>query len=325
MKRIWVLSMVVASFVFLNGCKEEGITVPESEDPMLLVSHAKEATLSFVDSKTDEDLGSTTIPFTFTDMTYISDKTIVGMNPSEDRILEIDLDQQVTRPFLEVGSGITGLTYDSYTDTLFLKDTFDHAVRVVDGSSKEEGATIQLDSSPSELEVNKEGLLFVLTSDRNEVSVVDIMKEEVIRTFPVNDTPAGMYFDGALLWVGGHGSNGQLNQSVYAYDPQTGENVMTVDVGLMPIAMISSENSEKLFVLCHGDHSLYKVNTETQEVESKVDVGQNPNDLQLSEDKLFVANLDSDSISIVSKLDLSLIKTVPVASGPYLLLSEVEL
>ncbi|MCM2674122.1 YncE family protein [Alkalicoccobacillus plakortidis] len=66
-----------------------------------------------------------------------------------------------------------------------------------------------------------------------------------------------------------------------------------------------------------------KVNTETEEVVGKVEVGQNPNDVKLSGDKLFVANLDSDSISVVQQSDLRLIKTVPVATGPYLLLQEV--
>ncbi|MCM2674121.1 YncE family protein [Alkalicoccobacillus plakortidis] len=252
-----MLSSIVC-FVFLTGCNEQSIEVPESGEPMLLITHVKEPTLSFFDTNSDEDVGSTTLPYTMTDMTYISDQTMVGLNSNEQSILEIDLEQEVARPFMELESGMTNLTYDTNSDQLFLSSNSSHEVHVVDVSSKEELTPITVDSIPNELSLNDQGLLFVLMTDTNEVSMIDIQRGEVVRTFPVNDTPVGMHFDGQWLWVGGHGSNTELNRSVYAYDPQTGENVMTVDVGLMPIAMVGSENSEELFVLCHGDHSLYK-------------------------------------------------------------------
>ena len=318
------LPFIILGWLMISGCQDQSIQVPDTSDDLLLVSHAKESSLSFVNPHTDEDLDSTSIPFSITDMVFISDHIMVGLNPNEEQLINIDLDQQKAYPFMELGSGMSRLAFDDESGKLFVADTKDQQIRVIDVEAQEELSSIKIGAAPSELTISEDGALYVVLSESDEMLVIDIETSEIDQTFSINDIPAGMYLHKELVWTGGHGSSTELNRMVYAYDAISGEKAKEIEVGLMPIAIMSGEKDGILFVLCHGDHTLYKINTETGEVENRVEVGQNPNDLYATEDKLFVTNLDSDTISILGQSDLNLIKTIPVAPGPYVLLPEVS-
>lgn len=324
MRRIWFgLSIIFCAGLFV-GCNDQAIDVPDSENPVMYITHAKEATLSYLDTEQDKEIGSTELPYVLTDMVKLSAHSFIGINSSNSRILEVDLESGKARTFMELEEGMSRLVYDPTSDLLYISNLEEKRIDVIDVETKSEVATLQLESAPKELKLGENGLLYVLTTEEDEVSVYDPVTEKVQSHFSVNASPAGMYKSNELVWLGGHGSNGELNRNVYAYDPTTSEQKAEIEVGLMPIAITDSDQPNVLFVLCHGDHSLYKVNTETKQVVDKVEVGQNPNDVKRVGNELYVANFDSDSISIIDATDLTLKKTVPVSKGPYFLLSEVD-
>ncbi|MEK4564643.1 hypothetical protein MKX54_08245 [Alkalihalobacillus sp. FSL R5-0424] len=322
-RRCFGLSIIFSVLLFA-GCNDQAIDVPDSENPVMYITHAKEATLSFFNTEQNIEIGSTELPFVLMDIVKVSDQSFVGVNSSDARIQELDLESGKARTFMELDAGMSKLAYDSVSDTLYISNLNEKRIDMINIESKSEKTTLQLDSAPKDLKLGENGLLYVLTTEQDELIVYDPHTEHIQSRFSVNASPAGLYKSNDFVWLGGHGSNGELNRNVYAYDPKTGEQTAEVEVGLMPIAITDGERPEELFVLCHGDHSLYKINTETQEVVGKVEVGQNPNDVKRVENTLYVANFDSDTISIIDATDLTLMKTVPVAQGPYFLLSEVD-
>ncbi|TSB46650.1 hypothetical protein [Alkalicoccobacillus porphyridii] len=324
MKYARLFPFVMLGWFLMSGCQDQSIEVPETSDELLLVSHAKESSLSFINPQTDEDIASTSIPFTLTDMAFISENKVVGINPNEEQLIEIDLDEQVTRPFMDLGFGMSSIVFDEASERLFVADTQNHRVHVIDANSKDKLASVDMGAAPNELSISQNGDLYIVLSEKNEMIQFDTNSNQVVQTFSINDTPAGIYVDEDVVWVGGHGSNTELNRTVYAFDPQLGGVQKEIEVGLMPIAIEIGDHERDLFVLCHGDHTVYKIDADTGEIDHQTEVGQNPNDIYATDDKLYVTNLDSDTISILNQSDLSLIKTIPVAPGPYLILSEVN-
>ncbi|MFK3937754.1 YncE family protein [Alkalihalobacillus sp. NPDC078783] len=324
MKRKWFGLSIIFSVLLFAGCNDQAIDVPDSENPVMYITHAKEATLSFLNTEQNKEIGSTELPYVLTDLIKLSDQSFVGINSSDTRIQELDLKSGKAQTFMELDAGMSKLAYDSSSDILYISNLKENRIDVVDVKAESKKSTLHLDSAPKELKLGENGLLYVLTTEEDEVIIYNPITDQIESHFSVNSSPAGMYKSTKDVWLGGHGSNGELNRNVYVYDPMTGEQTAEVEVGLMPIAITDGEQPNELFVLCHGDHSLYKINTETQEVVGKVEVGQNPNDVKRVGNTLYVANFDSDSISIIDANDLTLMKTVLVAEGPYFLLSEVD-
>ncbi len=124
------------------------------------------------------------------------------------------------------------------------------------------------------------------------------------------------------LWIGGHGSFGKLNSQVHSYDLETGEPGSTVDVGLMPIAIYSDDESPFLYALCHGNHSLYQIDKRTDEVIASLEVGENPNAINGNDEQLFVTNLDGDSVSIINRSSFEIVNELKVPPGPYAIILE---
>lgn len=149
-----------------------------------------------------------------------------------------------------------------------------------------------------------------------------ILKRKKIRTISVLERPSGIHFDGHSIWVGGHGKPGTLNKSIFAYDPKTGKKQREIKLGVMPVAFFSEKNSSTLYVLCHGDHTLYKVNTEKNKLLSSVETGQNPNYITADSSSIYVSNLDDNSVSVIDKHTFMLKNRLNIPAGPYAIMLE---
>lgn len=90
----------------------------------------------------------------------------------------------------------------------------------------------------------------------------------------------------------------------------------------MPVAFFPEKNSSTLYVLCHGDHTLYKVDTKTNKQLASVETGQNPNYITADTSSIYVSNLDDNSVSIIDKHSFIMKNQLNVPSGPYAIVLE---
>lgn len=309
-------TIVLAFFVVLvGGCHVERLDVPEDDASYLLVAHVKEDKLSFIDIHTNELLLVENSPIAITQLASIVDGKVLLTSENETAVMELNLQEGTLSPFVELNQGLTNLLYNEQ-DGLYVADTLNHYVHRISYYDQDVIGQIAIGSHPVDLEFGDDEL-FVLSGDEHEVTVVDLELQHLLRTFSVVERPAGMYYDGERLWVGGHGPYGDLNRMIYAYDPKSGELLQKVEVGLMPIAFYADDTSPYFYVLCHGEHAIYQMDQKTNEVVDVLTVGQNPNQVMGNREHLYVSNLDGDSISVIERNTFEVIAEISVAAGPY--------
>ncbi|MFS0788668.1 YncE family protein [Shouchella sp. 1P09AA] len=306
-----------------SGCGYTEVAVPATGNPFAVVSHAKEPVLSYIDLETYEVIGSEKLNQSFTYMAKLDESTILATNQLEEELYLFDLEAHAIRPFSEIGQGLTKIVVSEQQKRVFVSDTQQNAVQVVDGKTGTITKSISIGAYPSDLVIDEEGQqVFVLSTQSNEVAIIDLINLTILSRFPVEENAAGLLFDGQHLWIGGHGKVGELNREVSVYDPESGKQIKQVKAGLMPVAIEADEKNEHLFFLSHGDHTLKKYSLDRGEVISTIEVGQNPNYMMMQDDKLFITNLDSDSVSVVDASTMKLEKEIDVSKGPYAIMSQ---
>ncbi|MFA9456880.1 YncE family protein [Halalkalibacter sp. AB-rgal2] len=313
--------IVVAFFlIVLSSCDEQRLETP-SEAPYLMAAHVKEESLVFIDTDRYEVLLKDESPVAITEMVSIGDGQVLVTSKEGESLMVIHLHEGTISPFVHLNEGLTSLLYDEEKGQAYVADTVNHAVHLIDVSQQERLASMEIGAHPVDFVLSKDEL-FVLSGDEHEVIVVDRHLQEGLRAFSVVERPAGLFHDGEQLWVGGHGPFGELNRHIYSYDPNSGELMDEIEVGLMPIAFYGDDTSPYFYVLCHGEHSIYQIDSRSNDVVNKLEVGQNPNQIIGNETYLYVSNLDSDTISIIDRETFEVITELAVSAGPYAMVLE---
>lgn len=317
------MSLMLLVVVLISACvKEARVTLPEEGSPFLVVSHLKDPALTFVDPHTYEVVQTVPLEVAWQKMIQVNDTYLWALQKQSGALQQLAKTEGVLTSLTDVGSGFSDVAFSEERNRVYVADPKTGQVHRIDPQAKSLEVSIEVAGVPDELLLSGDDRLFVLDVSACKVSEIDLNKEAVTRTFAVEDRATGLFFDGQWLWVGGHGAMGELNKSVYAYDVRTGEQVAEVEVGLMPIATISSVDGRSLYVVSHGDDHLYEIDREAQQVTRTVRVGQNPNYIYRRDGVLYVSNVDSDSISIIDEATFTVKKEVPVAGGPHAMLME---
>ncbi len=319
MDRRYVAVFIMMIVLLMSGCQEKSFRAPQTELPYLIISHVKEPTFTFIDMAKRKVLFSEDSRYPITDMVKIDEGQFVATSRGEASLLLFDVNRGKIEPFLKLNEGLNALGYHPEKKQLYVTDVNNDKVHIIDAEKRKKVASFKVGAFPSEVEIVDQ-TVFVLNSDSHEVTVIKDGKKT--GSFPVLERPSGMYFDGKLLWVGGHGPYGQLNNRVISYDPKTFEQVEEIELGLMPVAFYGERHSPYFYVLCHGNHALYKVDKNQLSVTAQVEVGQNPNFVTGNERALFVTNFDGHSLSIIDKQSFTKLDELSVPSGPYVAVVE---
>ncbi|MGG1698441.1 YncE family protein [Bacillus zhangzhouensis] len=324
MERVkYYLICLSALLFFLSGCgKDQQFTPPGSTQSVAVISQLKKASFSIVDLQKNKIVSSVDLKHPLTDLIQINKDIIIATSKEGQSLIEINLKKGTATDYMDVNKGLTSLTYDAASHTLLVADSKKNVVYFIDTQSKKIKATVKTGKSPSSMTLSSSGTLFVLNTESHTVSVIDIEKGKNTRTISVLERPSGIHFDGHSIWIGGHGKPGTLNKSIFAYDPKTGKKQREIKLGVMPVAFFSEKDSSTLYVLCHGDHTLYKVDTETNQQLASIETGQNPNYITADTESIYVSNLDDNSVSVIDKHTFMMKKRLNVPSGPYAIVLE---
>ncbi|GAE32596.1 YncE family protein [Halalkalibacter hemicellulosilyticus] len=306
--------------IVLSSCDEQRLETPR-EAPYLMAAHVKEEALVFIDTDRYEVLLKDKSPVAITEMVSIGDGQVLVTSKEEESVMIIHFKEGTISPFVHLNEGLTTLLYDEEQRHGYVADTVNHAVHLIDVSQQERMASMEIGIHPVDFALTNDEL-FVLSGDEHEVIVVDRDLQEELRAFSVVERPAGLFHDGEQLWIGGHGPFGELNRHIYSYDPNSGELLDEIEVGLMPVAFYGDDTSPYFYVLCHGEHAIFQIDSRTNDVVDKLEVGQNPNQVIGNKEYLYVSNLDSDTISIIARDTFEVITELAVAAGPYAMVLE---
>ncbi|WP_404469801.1 hypothetical protein [Sutcliffiella horikoshii] len=318
MKYPFIIIAIIIT-VTLTGCTSNDIALPkmENDDSVMYISHLKENAITALDLATGRE-EKVSLPFRLSSIAEIKPGVYMASVKEKESLFVIDTNENKVSPYMEIEAGILELKYDSENGLLYTANGKNNTIQVIDIEKEEVLKEVSVEEYPSKM-VHHGERLFVLASKSGDVHVMDTSTNNIVNSFSVNERPEGLHFDGKNIWTGGHGATGELNEKVFAYDPETGEEVKRVTTGLMPIQISQVSGNSPIYVLSHGDHSLTKFNVDTYEVEKKINVGDNPSFMIADGKNLYVSSLDGDEVLVLDKESLDVLDKYAIANGPYLL------
>lgn len=181
----------------------------------------------------------------------------------------------------------------------------------------EEKDSINTERNPlTILESKKDSMLYVLSFNKESLTVIDLKKMRKISSFHIHPAAAGAWLNDSRneLWIGGHGAGANVEKDIHVYNIKTGELKYKVPAPTMPVNFL--ELNGQVFVLSHGSSMLYKLNEDGEILDSKV-IGANPFEMTLVQHYLLIAGYDSNDVHIVDPENLNILKTIPVGKGPF--------
>lgn len=312
-----IIAILIA--VTLTGCTSSDISLPktENDESVMYISHLKENAITALNLSTGSE-EKVSLPFRFSSIAEMESGVYMASVKEKESLYIIDTTENKVSPYMELEEGIIELKYNRNNGLLYTANGKTNNIQVVDIEKKDILKEVSVGEYPSKM-VHHGERLFVLASKSGEVFVMDTSTNKITNSFSVNERPEGLYFDGKNVWTGGHGGTGEMNKKVFAYDPETGQEVKSVTTGLMPIQISQVNEKSSIYVLSHGDHSLTKFSADTYEVEKKINVGDNPSFMIADEIHLYVSSLDGDEVIVLDNRTLDVVDKYAVENGPYLL------
>ena len=212
---------------------------------------------------------------------------------------------------ISVGSSPTSCAFAD--DYLFVANSFDNTVSVIDLAANSIVETIDVGGSPQNVIAGSDdSKIYVSNYDDNSISVISVATLTVASTISdVGDGPRGMCLSsaGGKLYVACDTSDSIVIIST-AGDSKEAE---IASVGDAPAYAAVSSSGEVLYVTLSGEASVVIVDITTNEVtDTKIAVGNSPHGIAITPNgnHLYVANSNSDSISVISTVNNSVIRTI---------------
>ena len=316
------LLLIATLIITLSGCVQSSIKLPKIDNShsTIYVTHLKENAITSIQLDSNTQM-KVSLPFAFSSIVEIKPGYFIASVKEENQLYKIDLIEHIISPLMKVDTGVLDLQYDFDSELLYAANSTKNNILTIDVQKKKVLNETKVGEYPSKL-ILYEHQLFVLSAGSGEVFVLNTANNEK-HSFKVNPRPEGLHFDGNFIWIGGHGPTGELNESVFAYEVSTGQQIHVIKTGLMPIQII--QEKDRIYVLSHGDHSLTKINADTFEVVKKIHIGDNPNYMIMNEDEIYVSSLDGDQVFIVNKDSLEITNKYDVKNGPFLLFKGGEI
>ncbi|MCM3570536.1 YncE family protein [Neobacillus mesonae] len=314
------LGSILLILLLLSGCQAEKLSVPPSMKDTLIVSNLKKPEISFVDLQKGK-LTAGELSFRITSMEKINRDTIILAGENEDSLYRLQLKDGTLTKLSQTGKGINELLYRPKDHLLFFSNGSKNTVGFYDVQKDKVKAEVKTGEFPASMALNeKKNLLYVVNVKGGSLSIINIKTKKEISQFPIVERPKGIFFDGKYIWAGGHGPYGSLNDNIYVYDPETGEEVDHIKAGEMPVGFYGDHSSPYVYAICHGSSSVYRIDRKKRTVSKPLKVGANPYDIIGDKKRIYVTSLDGDSLSIIARDDFTITKQIRLENGPHMMI-----
>ncbi|MGD6805074.1 YncE family protein [Rossellomorea aquimaris] len=309
-----IFLMLISMLLLVSGCQGESLAVPENAEEAVMVSHLKDAGLTFIDKEKQQVIDSIELSSPIVDMVRVDDVHI-AFTSKDGSLSLLNTENGDLEQWEGSGEGVNELLYSERTHQLFLADSGENRVRVFDLKKKEMTSEIAVGKFPLSMALDEtEKLLYVVNQKSSSISAIEVDTLQVKKEMLVPYLPEGILVKDSKLYIGGHGPvHGELNRYVYVIDPESGEEVQRIEVGLMPVKFFSPPSGREVYVVCHGSHELYKIGGESTE---KISAGANPYDVTGNEETLYVSSIDSNSLFIVDLQTFKVKTEMEISGGP---------
>jgi len=217
-----------------------------------------------------------------------------------------------------VGAGPTHPMVSADGERVYVTNTDEGSVSVIDTATWQVIATISGISEPHDGELTPDGkLLYLATAGDSTVTVVDTATQQVVKTVAVGKKPRGLAVGGAkgeLAYVTNKG-DGTLS----VIDVPAGQVVKTFPVGQGAHALRVSPDGQTIYITLSQEDAVAVVDPLAEAVLAKIPVGKTPEQIDLSADGrwLFASNNGESTLSIIDVSTGQVVNTVSVGQGVY--------
>ncbi|MEH7884896.1 WD40 repeat domain-containing protein [Bacillus sp. JJ1609] len=316
MKKIFML--VTAAFtIFLSACSFDTFEPIPSKSTFISTVNIKDMTISFYDLDKDMMLPDWKVDRPYVGgMIFPNKDTLLLYGNTLESVDLYSLSKGKKIESWETGKGIVnGMLVHNGSEIAFADQERD-SIRFYSLEGKEI-KEIKTERDPlTILEAEDEQKLYVMSFNHKMLSIIDLENKEKLPGFEIHAAAAGGLLNQQKgeLWIGGHGKGTTVEERIHVYDLKSGKLKKEIAAAAMPVNFI--KNKLSIYVLSHGSNMLYQLG-ENGEIKASIKVGANPFEIELFDNKLFIAGYDSNDLYIVNPDNLKIEKTVSVGKGPF--------
>jgi YVTN family beta-propeller protein len=216
---------------------------------------------------------------------------------------------------ITVGSAPQSLVANPASTRIYVMNTGDNTVSVIDVANNNVVATIPVGISPRYAVVNIYGTrVYVSNLGGNSISVIDTSSNTVISNISIG-APLGMVLNSTStrLYVVNQINDG----TVSIIDTDTNKIISTVAVGNNPAFITLSPDETKFYVTNWGTDTVSTIDIANNTV-STITVGDSPYGITMNSSgtRVYVANELSSSVSVIDTSTNTVVTTIPVGVKP---------
>ncbi len=159
------------------------------------------------------------------------------------------------------------------TGRIFITNEKGNSISVIDGSTFEVEATIDIGERPRGVGLSPDGSeLYVAVSEENKIKVVDPVSLKIIREFEAGSDPETF-----AVHPNGHiYISNEDDAKATVFDPKTGKQVAEIKVGLEPEGVAISPDGKHVIVTSESTNMLHVIKTPENIIESNILIGSRP-------------------------------------------------
>ena len=159
------------------------------------------------------------------------------------------------------------------TGRIFITNERGNSVSVINGSTLEVEATIDIGDRPRGIGLSPDGSeLYVAVSEENKIKVVDPNSLKVIRDFEAGSDPETF----AVHPNGNIYISNEDDAKATVFNPKTGEQIAEIRVGLEPEGVAISPDGKRVIVTSESTNMLHVIKAEDNTIENNILVGSRP-------------------------------------------------
>jgi YVTN family beta-propeller protein len=307
----------LAAVLFLSSCSNKEYPPIQENRSIAATVNIKDKSISFIDLDKMEKMQDWEMDKPYTGAIIFPDgDTILFYGKQVETVDLYSLKRGQKIDSWKTGKGIVNGKLLQIGSEIALVDQDMNKIRFFNLNGEEQWQ-VKTELNPlTILEAEKEKKLFVLSFNKEQLTVIDLVKKKKTEGYPIHPSAAGAWLNEAKgeIWIGGHGSGAEIEKDIHVYNSVSGEIIRKIPAPSMPINFIGNNNH--VFVLSHGTSKLYQLDEDGNVLDSIV-VGANPFEMLLINNQLIIAGYDSNDLHIIDAEKLKINKTISVGNGPF--------
>ena len=215
-----------------------------------------------------------------------------------------------------VGFYPVGVAVNVLANRVYVSNSGDNTVSVLDGNTSASLATIAVGQLPCAIAVNPvTNRIYVGNINSSDVTVINGSTFRVVQSIPVGKAPCAVALtpDTNQIFVGNYGDN-----TISVINGSTNTQTAMIPVSSTPAGLATNYVTNRLYSANGAAGTLSVIDTTSLETVAVVPVGQVPDavGVNLSTNTVYVGNFMSRSVSVIDGNTNTVMATIPVGLGP---------